>query len=356
MENFILGGYTRLTNKGISQLTILNFSKNTTHSRRQIAELNSPTYLCLSQDGRFLFSIIKDQPLSGVIAYQRQTDGSFQEVDRCLTSQVSACHICYREASRSLYLSNYHLGTLDHYHFDDQCQLHHRQTLNHHKRSLLPAQDQSRIHCASLSSDQNWLYVCNLGGDEILSYRIDSLGDLTLKQHLSTPAGSGPRHLVIHHNGKWGYLVNELANTTAFLRIQLDGQLEWVDSYPNILISEKVNQQEASGAAIKLSQDGRFLYVTSRFINQITVYAVNQRTGQLKCIQTIPSHGQIPRDCCLSQTEDYLLVPHQDSEVLSVFKRHPQNGSLHFLYSTIPAPECVCIIADPAASLRKNDD
>ncbi|MDR0786079.1 MAG: lactonase family protein, partial [Treponema sp.] len=72
-----------------------------------------------------------------------------------------------------------------------------------------------------------------------------------------------------------------------------------------------------TASAIKLDADARFLYTSNRGRDGITVFGV-QDSGLLKYAGIFPSGGKTPRDFAL--VGDFLLVCHQDSDNLVVFR------------------------------------
>ena len=75
-------------------------------------------------------------------------------------------------------------------------------------------------HAVVLSPDNRFVFVPDLGMDQVLTYRLDP-AQATLTAHdppfATTPPGSGPRHFAFHPNGKFAYSVNEMkSSVTSF--------------------------------------------------------------------------------------------------------------------------------------------
>src|SRR6185295_6984706 len=63
-------------------------------------------------------------------------------------------------------------------------------------------------------------YVPCLGSNYVAQYDFD--GGLTLKgppSYLGTDAGAGPRHIDLHPNGQWAYLIDETSRTLSALAV-----------------------------------------------------------------------------------------------------------------------------------------
>lgn len=347
-ESFILGGYTRRTNNGLKKILFNNESKMF-EKATDFAQLNNPTYVTFSTDGQFLFSIHKDTPNSGIVAFKKINENEWLEVSRCLNTVGSGCHISYRESSRTIYVSNYGEGALNVYHFSPEEKLTHLQRIEHHGSSVHENQESPHVHYAGVSRDESHLYVCDLGTDKVSTYLIDSQGKLTLEHELHLPAGTGPRHLVKHPTENYVYIIGELDNTTTAAKLNDDASLSIFQCVPNIPEEFK---QTASGAAIRITRDGRYLYTSTRYHDVITVFSINQINGHLEHIQTVSSVGKVPRDFILDKTEKYLLAAHQDSDYISLFERDKESGKLNFLHNEVYAPECVCLVSMDAKALN----
>lgn len=340
MEQFILGGYTRRVNKGLKSINF-DASNGSFHHLEVIAEIDQPTYQTFSPNGKFLFSVFAGDDEGGVIAFANHQD-QYQEVARGFGSGVTGAHIFYRASSQTLYVSSYHEGALDVYKFnEDEPSITHVQRVQHSGSSVHKNQDGPHVHfAATRPQDNDLMFVCDLGTDEVVTYQVDTDGRLTREQTLAFEPGTGPRHLEFHPELPIMYVVGELANTTVVVSLENPEAFEVIQTLDNVPINF---QESSAGAAIRITQDGRFLYVSTRFHNRLTVFAVDSSKGSLSEIQRIDTQGEIPRDFNLNKTEDYVIVGHQDSDHLSVFERDADTGLLTFLNKDTAAEECVCI-------------
>lgn len=339
IQNYILGGYTKRRNKGIHSIEF-NPETGTFGSSSLISELDGPTFVALSQDKDLLFAIHKQDNKGGIVAYRRLGDSQWNEISRAFGSQIPGCHVSFRESSRTIYVSNYHGGSVDVYQLDEDDTLNHIQSVQHHGSSIHKNQQSSHVHFADMNADQSLLYVCDLGTDYVSTYSINDEGKLTLASELKLTPGTGPRHLEFHPAKPFIYVIGELNNTTTVLDVAKDGSLSVIQTVTNIPNDEV---DKSAGAAIRLTKDGNFLYTSTRFHNVLTVYSVDTEDGTLEKTQEIDTIGQIPRDFILDITEQYVLVAHQDSDYLTIFSRNSKTGELKFSNNETFAPECVCI-------------
>lgn len=338
LQTFFLGGYTKRLNKGISTVTFnsetLKFGPVT-----PVAALNNPTWLTFNDNKDLLFAINKEEK-GGLTLFTKDVNGIFIRHSDCFVTESAGCHITYLESKRTVYVSNYHEGSVDVFYLDENNQLSLLERIFHQGSSVHPNQKSPHVHMTQLSTNHDYLYVCDLGTDEVYTYQIKEDGTLTEFDVTKFPAGTGPRHLVIHPTLPVIYVVGELNNTTTIVKINRDDTLSVIDSLRNTTPSFATT---SAGAAIRLTKDGKFLYVSTRFHNMITVFQVDE-FGLLDEIQKMPTFGEIPRDFILDSTEQYLLIPHQDSDIITVMLRDKKSGQLRKIRPTVVAPECVNIV------------
>ena len=158
--------------------------------------------------------------------------------------------------------------------------------------------------------------------------------NLNLVSKAKVPMGAGARHLVISNNGDFVYCVNEMGGSVTSFSFD-NGRLNYCDTL-SIVPDDFVGTP--SGAAIKLSKDGKRLYVTERASQSIIVLSVMGE--RLSVIARVDCHGKEPRDFTLLSDERFAVCTNQFSDSVALFKME-ENGIPHYLNSIdIPAPLC----------------
>jgi len=188
-------------------------------------------------------------------------------------------------------------------------------------------QKEAHVHSVNLSTDSKYLFAPDLGADKIrvLTFDKDSLLTVSYDLEVSCKKGSGPRHFTFHPNNKFAYCVEELSGTVSTYKYK-NGQLDWIDS--NFSYSKK--QDTYGSADIHISPDGKFLYVSNRWIdeNTITIFKINQSTGILNLVGHSSTFGNHPRNFVIDPTGKFLLVANQNSNSIIVLKRDMKTGVL----------------------------
>ncbi|MFT8748034.1 lactonase family protein [Liquorilactobacillus nagelii] len=334
-EKIFFGTYTKKTSQGIYQAD-LNETNNTCSKPALICTLSNPTYLNINRYQQ-IFAVVKDNNLGGV-AQLNLNSHSAEITEQIVASGAAPCYIGIDNQRDLVFSANYHTGVVRVY----------RSTANQPFKLLSekkfsgkgprPEQEASHIHYADLTPDQR-LTVCDLGADRVYTFEITAAGTLTHEQVFETEAGFAPRHLVFHPNGNFAFLVGELSSQIAVLKYNaLNGTFSQIQQLTTIPATwDKHN----GAAAIKISADGKFIYVSNRGHDSIAVFAWDQE--KLRLIQTISVAGSFPRDFAIDPTGKFLLVANQESDNATLFSRSIQSGQLAYLQKDIPIPEGVCV-------------
>ena len=150
--------------------------------------------------------------------------------------------------------------------------------------------------------------------------------------------------MVFHPNKMIAYLFGELDSSVTVLTYdEADGsftQTQKVSTLP------KDFDGENGGAAIRVSNDGRYLYASNRGHNSIAVFAIAEDGLSIDSIQTISTEGDFPRDFALSPDNSYVVAANQNSDNLTLYRRDSETGLLSMIQKDVFAPEAVCVYFD----------
>jgi 6-phosphogluconolactonase len=206
-------------------------------------------------------------------------------------------------------------------------------------------QDAPHPHCATISPDNRFLLVCELGTDHISVFTIDPASGLLSDQRLFTNdrPGSGPRHVVFHPNGRWVYSINEIDST---LDHYLWTATRFADTPQGLLvnttnttvktIAPDFPADKNTAAELAISPDGLFLYASNRGEDTLVVFSIRPKDGLLTLVQRIACGGKTPRHFTLDPTAQWLLCGNQDSATVTIFRRDAATGKLNGPTQTVP--------------------
>jgi 6-phosphogluconolactonase len=200
-------------------------------------------------------------------------------------------------------------------------------------------QDASHMHCTTFSPDGDFLLCCDLGCDAILIFEVTQAekadekkhSDISLRADTKTRAGSGPRHVAFHPNGRWLYCIHELDCTIDLFDLSIAAGKPSLVPRANSVVSTLASPEHLPGSTaceLVLSDDGRFLYANTRGEDSLVVYSIDPKTGLLTEQQRLKSGGKVTRHIAFDPSRRWLLCAHQGSSAITVFAHDAKTGKL----------------------------
>lgn len=331
------GGYTSHDSKGIYTA---NVEKNEDDIKlvdvKNIVEIDRPTYFQLVGD--LLFTIIQNGDQSGIATY-RIKDGKAKQLDTYFHEGAAPCYISVDSQKHLVFIANYHLATINVFSYDENGKLTFITNDTHEGHGPRAEQDQAHPHFFDETPAGN-LVSCDLGIDAVDFYKLD--GDKL--KHLARyqmENGFGTRHLVFSPDGKTMYIVGELSSQVNVARLNENTwKFEDVATYKTI--PDDFSDHNGA-AAIRISKDGKFIYISNRGHDSITVFKVLD-DGKLELVQRISVFGSFPRDFNWDKDEKYLVVANQNTNNATLYRRNSETGNLTPIQKDIPVPEATRVL------------
>lgn len=337
-----IGTYTQRLSKGIYSF-IFNADVGEISEIQLALEVEKPSYLTISPNNHFIYSIIKEGKEGGIGAYKYdKMSKKLTLVNKQLSTGSPPCHVSMSLGQRHLLASNYHKGTVESFLIEDDGSLSPiADTVQHEGSGPDNRQEKAHTHYASLTPDEKYVVAIDLGSDKIYTYKMNERGQLTEIGQLSVKAGSGPRHITFHPSLSYAYVICELSSEILILDYNKETGLFTERQYvKTIPVSFTENNQ---GSAIQLTTDGRFLYAGNRGHDSIAIFQVSEGGHTIQLLNYVSTKGKWPRDFTLDPSEQFLIVGNQESDNIVIFKRDKMNGHLQLISDDVIVPEPVCI-------------
>jgi 6-phosphogluconolactonase len=325
------------------------------------AELPNPAFLATDPHHRFLYAVTEMGPEPGDENYKKNGFVSSFSIDRktgALTflNKVDAggggsCHLVLDKTGKMLFVANYGSGNVASFAIKADGSIGERTGFNQHSGSSInPARQQGpHAHAVVVSPDNRFLFVPDLGMDQVTIYRVDAQKGTFAPNDpafAEVKAGYGPRHFAFGHGAKYAYAVCEMGSSVAVFSYNAEkGSLTPIQTISNLPDDFK---GEDNSAEIEVDRSGRFLYASNRGNDSITVFAIDPAKGTLTKVQVVPTQGKTPRNFALDPTGKYLIAANQDSNNMVVFAVDPKDGQLKPAGQTIDTPSPVAILFVPA--------
>lgn len=337
LEKILLGTYTKRESKGIYEISLDTEKKELVNFKPVITETN-PTYVGVASDNH-LYSMTIVDGNGGMAAYKPEPNGGYSLLNAVTEEGAPPCYVGIDNDKRLVFGANYHKGQVLAYRVQEDGTIQLVDKIQHEGSGPHDNQKGPHAHYTDLTPDKR-LVACDLGTDGVYTYDIAADGKLTEVAVYQATPGTGPRHLVFHPNGEIAYLFGELANTVVTLSYDATtGKFETLQTISTIPADFT---DFNGGAAIRISQDGKFVYASNRGHDSIAVFKTIDGGKALELVQLISSEGHIPRDFALNSTDEFVVVAHQESDNLTLFSRDSETGQLTLIQKDVYAPECVC--------------
>src|SRR5207249_3695008 len=125
--------------------------------------------------------------------------------------------------------------------------------------------------------------VADLGLDllHVYQYDPDRRGLRPSDLDVKVADGAGPRHFAFHPNGKFAYVINEMACTVNALHYDANGKFEIVQTISTL---PHELRESYSTAEVQVHPSSKFLYGSNRGQNSIVGFKIDSQTGKLTLI------------------------------------------------------------------------
>lgn len=293
-------------------------------SCEQIKKLDMPSPMFMQLcDGKLWVALrapFADSANSGVAAYDPASGERLGEL--VSTQGVVACHLV--ADGDDVYCANYVTGSV--FKYPDVLVEHEGHGINPQR------QERAHVHSTFLSPDKKYVISCDLGVDKVFVY------DRELREIscADVPAGSGARHVAFSADGKYLYCINEMSATVSVFAY-CDGKLTYLSE---VDLKPAGFDGQGKGSAIKMSADGKRMYLTER--GSETVVLASVCGEKLEVLSHFACHGVEPRDFELLGGERFAACCNQFSDNVS-FYSVADDGSLEHLYD-LPLKTPICVI------------
>lgn len=335
-------GYTRNITQG---LRVYDFDPSTGRiSFKAETEISNPSYITISHNGRYLYSITDE----GVHAYEIQEDGTLSFLNKSGINGMRGCYISTDYENRFLFVAGYHDGKVTVLSLKKDgsinkiCEeIYHKGFGSVGERNFLP-----HIDCVKMTRDNKYLCATDVGMDHVKIYRLDHrTGRLKLADIIRSEIDSAPHQIKFSLDGKYAYIIHEMKNIIdVYSYKDVDDEPE----FEKLQTVSTVNDYHAGNSAayaLQISADGRYIYCSNAGDNSVSAFRRDEDTGFLTKLFTLPISGDFPKDIATSEDNKYLLSINNESDTISFFRMDLKNNTL-VMYAPMekfPAGNCIII-------------
>jgi 6-phosphogluconolactonase len=296
-----------------------------------VARVINPSFLALAPDGRTLYAVSEVEN-GEVVAFRRDgATGALAELGRRWSGGAGPAYVAVDGPGRWLTVANYGGGSVALLPIVDGALGDPVDVVQHEGSGPDPdRQTAPHAHFAKPSPDGRWVFVADLGIDQVIAYPLvggtDGLAEARAAITPTAP-GAGPRHLAFHPHEPFVFLMNELAGTVTAYRYDEDrGRLTEIQTLS--AVPEDFDGENKS-ADIHVHPTGRWLYASNRGdFDSIAIFAIDAGTGRLTAVGHQREGIVWPRNFVIDPTGRWLLVGNQTANEVRVYAIDPATGRL----------------------------
>lgn len=256
------------------------------------------------------------------------------------SSGRSYTHLCIDDEKKYIFAANYHGGATASYRIENKSIKEKICAVRHTGRGpdLLKRQTSPHAHNVGITPDKKYVYSVDLGADKVIMYKYDhGILKEDNDRTLNVVPGSGPRHMIFSNDGKFAYLVNEIANSIMVFKY-LDSRFSLIQVVSTV---PRHFKGFSSASAIRLTTTGEHLFVSNRGHDSIAMYRVNKETGKISLLYMVHT-GKEPRDFNVYD-DKYLIIASQTDNKLQIMTFNEQKEELKLTESEIHVPAPICV-------------
>jgi 6-phosphogluconolactonase len=320
-------------------------------ARALAAEADNPTFLALAPNGRTVLvanelDTYEGKSSGAVSSYTLdRSNARLIKVNEVASLGGGTCHVAFDHTGRSAFAANYGGGSAASFAVGEDGRLSAAVSFFQYTGQGPDKERQKgpHAHRVTVSPDNRFLLVNDLGLDAIHIYRLDAG---TAKLMLNDPPawrsapGAGPRALQFHPNGRFAYCVTEMTSSVVVLRWNAGpGVLETLQE---VVMRPPEFKGTTAGDDIVIDREARFAYATDRFDDIVATFAISPESGRLTLLNRTSCGGKVPRHLGLDPSGRWLLVANQASDNIAVLARNTQTGQLTAGKSfSLSRPQCL---------------
>src|SRR6202051_1137794 len=321
------------------------------------ATTQDPSFLSVAPNEKYLYAVNElgefDGKKSGAVtSYSLDPkSGQLSQLNQLPSGGADPCYISLDQTGKYLLVANYSGGSVSTFPVASDGGINPAAAFVQHRGSgpNKERQEGPHAHFIASSADNRFVFVVDLGLDEVVVYHFDPASGSLIPNHppfAKLAPGAGPRHLAFHPSGKFAYVLSEVNSTvTAFAYDSKSGSFSSVQTLPTIPKNFTAHNDTAE---IVVHPSGKFLYASNRGEDSIAEFTIDAANGTLMLTGNFPTQGKTPRNFALDPTGKFLLAANQESNNIVVFRIDQSTGALTGAGQDAQVPAPVDIVFVPA--------
>lgn len=333
--------YTQGDNHGI-KIYDVDMKKGRFIEKDQV-EITNSSYVTISHNGKFLYSITD----FGVESYRIKKDGGLELLNFAPINGMRGCYVSTDYTDNFLFVAGYHDGKLTVLRLKQDGSIGEITDEIYHKGlgSLADRNFRPHINCARMTHDNKYLLVADQGMDHVNVYRLDmEEGKVALADVIRSEMESAPRHIKISSDGRFIYIVHEWKCYIDVYSYEDKNGQPVFEKIQTVETAQLERGSSSATSALTFSEDHKYLLSTVLGDNSAVLFSVDENTGMLTKIFCLPVSGEYPKDATLFPNNKFLVSLNHESNDMTFFHVDVKNGTMIMNGAPIKVNVPNCII------------
>ncbi len=296
-------------------------------SEKDKVEITNSSYVSISHNKKYLYSITD----FGVEAYDILKDGSLKLINFAPINGMRGCYVSTDYTDRFLFVAGYHDGKLTVLRLKEDGSIGEITDEIYHKGlgSIAERIFRPHINCARMTHDNKYLLVADQGTDHVNVYQFDAeKGKVKLVDIIHSEIESAPRHIKISQDGRFIYIVHEWKCFIDVYSYEDRDNNPYFEKIQRVETVKKTRGSNNASSALSFSPDYKYLLSSNAGDNSVVIYSVNQENGMLTKKMCLPISGEYPKDADLFPNNKFLVSLNHETNDMTFFHVNLEEGTL----------------------------
>ena len=311
---------------------------------RKVVPINNPSYIKMSHNGKFLYSIADD----GVRSFNVLPDGDLEPRDCIGIDGMRGCYLSTDQEDRYLFVAGWHDGKVTVLSLKENGDFEKITDGIFHKGlgSVAERNFRPHVNCVNLTPDGKYLCAVDLGTDQIKIYKFNArTGKIALADLLMCELNSAPRIIKFSRSGRFAYVISELKNYITVYRYDGSGKnpsFELIQTVPTL---NDYHSATSAACALRFSKDDSKVLCTNAGDNTAGVFHVDRETGLLERICVLPVSGDYPKAIDFFPDNRHIMSLNHESNSITIFEVNYEKKYFTMKGKPIPieTPNCILV-------------
>lgn len=342
-ENYVayVSTYTQGDSHGI-KIYDVDMEKGRFREKDKV-EITNSSYVSISHNGKYLYSITD----FGVEAYNIMPDGDLELLNFAPINGMRGCYLSTDYTDRYLFVAGYHDGKLTVLRVKEDGSIGEITDEIFHKGlgSIAERNFRPHINCARMTHDNKYLLVADQGMDHVNVYSLDLIrGKVKLVDIIRSEMESAPRHIKISKDGRFLYILHEWKCYIDVYSYEDRNGTPYFDKIQSIPTVEMQRGSSNAASALSFSPDYKYLLSSNAGDNSVVIYNVDAKTGMLTENFCLPISGEYPKDADIFPNNKFLVSLNHETNDMTFFKIDLEEGTLIMNGPSIQVDVPNCIV------------